>query len=94
MELYFLRHGLAGERSEWIGHDEDRPLTAAGEAQTAREAVGLARLGLIPDLNLEQPLVRARQTAEILAQELGSQNGLPPTNNSAPGSAARSCDAS
>ena len=71
MELYFLRHGLAGERSEWIGHDEDRPLTAAGEAQTAREAVGLARLGLIPDLILSSPLVRARQTAEILAQELG-----------------------
>jgi phosphohistidine phosphatase len=71
MELYFLRHGLAGERSEWIGHDEDRPLTAAGKAQTAREAAGLSRLGLIPDLILTSPLVRAKQTAEILARALG-----------------------
>jgi phosphohistidine phosphatase len=71
MELYFLRHGQAGERSEWIGHDEERPLTEAGLAQTAREAVGLTRLGLLPDLILTSPLVRARQTAEILAQELG-----------------------
>jgi phosphohistidine phosphatase SixA len=41
MKLYFLRHGLAGERTEWIGDDEDRPLTEAGVAQTSREAAGL-----------------------------------------------------
>ena len=71
MELYFLRHGLAGERSEWTRPDEERPLTDGGKTQTAREAAGLAMLGLIPDLILTSPLVRARQTAEILAQELG-----------------------
>ena len=71
MELYFLRHGLAGERSEWTGPDEARPLTEAGKTQTANEAAGLTRLGLVPDLILTSPLVRARQTAEILAQGLG-----------------------
>lgn len=71
MELYFLRHGQAGERSEWRGPDEERPLTEAGKAQTAREATGLAKLGFKPDLILTSPLVRARQTAEIAAQGLG-----------------------
>jgi phosphohistidine phosphatase len=71
MELYFLRHGQAGERSEWDGPDEKRPLTEAGKAQTAREAAGLAKLGLTPDLILTSPLTRARQTAEIAAEGLG-----------------------
>lgn len=71
MELYFLRHGLAGERSEWIGNDGERPLTEAGKVQTAREAAGLGKLGLVPDVILTSPLIRAIQTAEILAQELG-----------------------
>jgi phosphohistidine phosphatase len=71
MELIFLRHGLAGERSEWQGRDEDRPLTEAGKAQTAREAAGLKKAGLVPDLIVTSPLVRARQTAEIVARELG-----------------------
>ncbi len=71
MELYFLRHGLAGERSEWQGDDDYRPLTEEGKAQTAREAAGLAKLGFVPDAILTSPLVRARQTADIVARELG-----------------------
>ena len=74
MELCFLRHGLAGRRSEWKGDDDKRPLTEEGMAQTAREAVGLGKLGLVPDLILTSPLVRARQTAEIAARELGIAN--------------------
>ena len=30
MEIYFLRHGLTGERSEWKGDAAARPLTDAG----------------------------------------------------------------
>jgi phosphohistidine phosphatase len=71
MELYFLRHGQAGERSEWSGPDEERPLTDAGKAQTAAEAAGLAKFGFKPDVILTSPLVRARQTAEIAAREWG-----------------------
>ncbi len=71
MELYFLRHGLAGEPSQWNGDDDDRPLTEEGRARTAREGAGFARLKLVPDLILTSPLVRASQTAEIVARELG-----------------------
>ena len=43
--IYFLRHGLA-DRSEWSGDDFQRPLTAVGVAQMAREAKTIARLKL------------------------------------------------
>jgi phosphohistidine phosphatase len=71
MELYFLRHGLAGDRSQWHGDDAARPLTQAGVAQTAREGQALAELGVRPDIILTSPFARACQTAEVLARELG-----------------------
>jgi phosphohistidine phosphatase len=70
MELYFLRHGLA-DRSAWSGADDERPLTEEGALRMAREAENLARLDLKLDLILTSPLVRARQTAEIVADRLG-----------------------
>ena len=85
MELYFLRHGQAGERREWGGPDEERPLTEAGKTQTARATAGLVRLGLKPDLILTSPLIRARQTAEIAAQELGIGGRVTPDDRLGPG---------
>lgn len=76
MELLFLRHGEAGERRAWGGSDEERPLTAEGRAQTAAEGLALRRLQIVPDIILTSPLVRARQTAEILATEMGVPDRL------------------
>ncbi len=70
MKLYFLRHGLAGERSEWKGNDFDRPLTEDGKTKMAVEAATIAKLNLGLDAILTSPLVRAYQTAEIVAQKL------------------------
>jgi phosphohistidine phosphatase len=70
MELYFLRHGLA-DRSAWNGADDERPLTEEGALRMAREAESLARLDLAPEVILTSPLVRARQTAQIVAERLG-----------------------
>ncbi len=70
MELYFLRHGLAHERDEWAGDDWHRPLTEEGQARMMREAETLVRLNVQLDLILTSPLVRARQTAEIVARQL------------------------
>jgi len=71
LRLFFLRHGLA-DRSEYTGTDDrERPLTGEGEIRMEREADFLAGLGLELDLILTSPLVRARQTAEILARRLG-----------------------
>ncbi len=76
MRLYFLRHGLAGHRHDWQGDDAERPLTSEGKKKMAREAKHIARLDLQPELILSSPLVRAFQTAEIVADELGLQEQL------------------
>ncbi len=47
MKLYFLRHGLAGDRSQWKGDDAKRPLTEEGkekmETPVNSEGKGLIR---------------------------------------------------
>ncbi len=65
MELYFIRHGIAAERHPEI-KEEDRELTAEGREKTQKVAKRLDKLGLKFDLILTSPLVRSRQTAEIL----------------------------
>jgi len=71
MKLYFLRHGLAGERSEWTGDDCDRPLIREGKKRMAREAARMKALKLNVEYIISSPLVRAHQTAEIVARHLG-----------------------
>jgi phosphohistidine phosphatase len=83
--LYFLRHGLAANRSEWSGNDSERPLTSKGQALMAREAQTIAQLDLQLDLILTSPLVRALQTARIVAEALGMQERLQADERLAPG---------
>ncbi len=70
MKLFFLRHGLAGDRNDWKGNDAARPLTDEGIEKMKRTAATLAQLDLGLDALITSPLVRARQTAEIIAQKL------------------------
>ena len=70
-----MRHGLA-DRSAWDGSDFERPLTPAGQERMAREAEAIAQLGLGLNLILTSPLVRARQTAEIVADRLEMRDRL------------------
>jgi len=74
--LYFLRHGPAGDRETWQGSDFDRPLTPDGRKRIAREAQSLRELKLVLDVIVTSPLVRARQTAEIVAKELRLHDAL------------------
>jgi len=69
-ELYLIRHGLAEERGEKWPDDTKRPLTEQGIARLKKQARGLKRMGVTIDLVLTSPLVRARQTAEIIAAGL------------------------
>jgi phosphohistidine phosphatase len=70
MNCYFLRHGIAVEPNEWHGSDDDRPLTRGGQVRMEREARAIADLELEIDLIITSPLLRARQTAEIVAERL------------------------
>ena len=70
MRCYFLRHGLAVEADDWSGSDFDRPLTGEGRARMRRAAKAMAALRLEIDVIVTSPLLRAKQTAAIVAKEL------------------------
>jgi phosphohistidine phosphatase len=67
MQIYLIRHGIAAD-PEAYENDQERPLTAKGHTKTEAVAQQLKALGLVFDEILTSPLVRARQTAEILYQ--------------------------
>jgi phosphohistidine phosphatase len=71
MKLYFVRHGLAGDRDTWTEDDALRPLTKQGIARMKVSSETIKRLGVKPGLILTSPLVRARETADILGAALG-----------------------
>ena len=69
MDLYLLRHAIAVPRgTEGYDNDEDRPLTPKGEKKMYRIAEGMKSLDLAFDVILSSPLLRARRTAEIVAE--------------------------
>ncbi len=85
MKLYFLRHGRA-DRSQWRGGDDfDRPLTKDGKNRIARTADVIADLNLGLDIIVTSPLVRAFQTAEIVAKNLGMTERLVTDERLGPG---------
>lgn len=63
--LYLIRHGIAADATDYPT-DEQRPLTLEGGRKTRKVAQRLLELNLHFDLILTSPLVRARQTAQIL----------------------------
>ncbi len=74
MKLIVIRHGDAMDREEFArtgASDDLRPLTADGEAELRRVATGLR--GEVRTLSTlaTSPLVRARQTAVIIADAFG-----------------------
>lgn len=72
MEIFLIRHGLAGKADAGKYPDDDlRPLTPKGRKAFKHAAKGFAALGAEPKLILASPALRARKTAELLARELG-----------------------
>jgi len=71
MHIHLLRHGVAapiGQDNNF--RDEQRALTSEGIAKMRQAAQGLKRLQTDFDLIISSPLLRARQTAEIVADVL------------------------
>jgi phosphohistidine phosphatase len=75
-EIYFIRHGLAEERGEAWPDDAKRPLTDEGMSRMRKAVRGLSRMGVSIDVVLTSPLVRTRQTAEIVAAGLDPRPSL------------------
>jgi len=85
MNLYLLRHGLAAEPDvQSFSNDADRPLTPKGKSKLWEIAEGMAALELAFDLILSSPYLRARQTAEIVAEALKARKRLELSDTLAP----------
>jgi len=68
MNLYIIRHAIAvDEGTSDSESDSQRPLTDKGRKKMRQIAKALHNLGVEFDLILSSPYVRARETAEILA---------------------------
>jgi phosphohistidine phosphatase len=72
-ELYLIRHGVAAERGDDYPDDSKRPLTNRGIARLRKEAKALDALGVEFDQIVTSPLVRTRQTADVLAESMKSK---------------------
>jgi phosphohistidine phosphatase len=66
--ILLLRHGDAADGEP----DAERPLTAKGEKQARAAGAALGALGVDLDACLTSPKVRARDTARIACEALGS----------------------
>ena len=67
--LYLVRHAIAQVADPGM-RDADRRLTAQGRQRMRRAARGLRSLGIVPDMVLSSPLLRAAETAAILVRVL------------------------
>jgi phosphohistidine phosphatase len=90
MELYIIRHAISeplGKHNEFS--DEKRSLTDAGRDRMREAAKGLRALAVQFDLILTSPLIRAIQTAEIIAAALNvGIREIRETSSLAPGASA------
>ena len=80
MELLVIRHAIAEDREVWARGgrgDGQRPLTPRGIQRMERGALGLRGLVGKIDVLATSPLVRAAQTAEIVAAALGGPTPVP-----------------
>lgn len=72
MQLLVIRHAIAENRDDYAttgADDDERPLTPVGKRRMRRNAEGLRRAATHVEVLAASPLVRAQQTARILADE-------------------------
>jgi phosphohistidine phosphatase len=84
-ELYLIRHGIAEQRGEAWPDDAKRPLTEDGMSTLRKAARALERIGVVLDVIVTSPLVRTRQTAEIIAGGLDPHPHIVSAESLAPG---------
>ena len=86
MKVYVLRHGIAVDPgTPGYEKDADRPLTPEGQRKLRQIADAMEALELSFDLILSSPYLRARQTAEIIAEALEAHKKLELSDTLTPG---------
>jgi phosphohistidine phosphatase len=86
--LYIMRHGPAAAGGAAYPEDSKRPLTPDGKKKMQEIAKGLKRLGFAADWIVSSPLVRAVETAEIVAASLEASVPLDRSETLSPGGSA------
>ena len=84
-ELYLVRHAVAAERGDDWPDDTKRPLTAKGVSRFREVVDGLVWFGVGVDEIFTSPLVRARQTADLLSAGLTEHPPVQTVDELAPG---------
>ena len=84
LELYLIRHGIAAERGDDYPDDSKRPLTGSGIKRLQQEARGLNALEVSFDQIIASPLLRTKQTAEVLAAALKTRPAVTTSDSLAP----------
>ena len=74
--LYLVRHAIAAERGDKYPDDTKRPLTRKGIGRMRETVRGFGTLKPDIELVLTSPLVRARQTADILIDRLSPEPAI------------------
>ena len=74
MDLFILRHGEAGRSSATVRDDSNRTHTAEGEKEIRQISKGIRDLGIKFDYIFSSPLLRARQTADLVSKTIASKN--------------------
>lgn len=86
MLLYIVRHAWAGQHGDPAYPDDSlRPLTKKGEKRFRRVAKRLVKRGLSPCHVATSPLVRCRQTADVLMHYVGGKAELAVLKELVPG---------
>ena len=85
IELYLVRHAIAAERGPKYPDDKLRPLTPDGTKKFKQSVPALMELGVVIDFVLTSPLVRARETAQLLAAGLKPKPAIAEVEALAPG---------
>jgi phosphohistidine phosphatase len=84
VDIYILRHGKTEDAGPGMS-DADRRLTKKGQEEIAASGRWMVAQGLRFDLIAASPLVRAQETAAIIAESLGEKELLVTWKVLAPG---------
>jgi phosphohistidine phosphatase len=68
--LYIVRHAIAAQRGAEYPDDTKRPLTEEGISRFRHVVAGLEEMEVQVELILTSPILRARQTADLLSEGL------------------------
>ena len=86
MSLFILRHGIATELNPHkFARDSERPLTPKGKRKLWESAEAMEAMELAFDLIVSSPYLRARQTAEIIAEAFNGRKEVLLSEHLTPG---------